>query len=216
MSQLEERTLTCAACTVPIVAQVATSLNAVRSPAAREAALAGRLHHVDCPHCRAPHRVETTFGYMDVERGHWLAVFPPEELPHWGAREAVSHDSFWQVSDRAPMLWNFRATEMTLRCVFGLADLREKLLIWDSGLDDAIVEAWKLELEATEPALATDVLRFAGREGDEIIFAVGQDGHAVAAPWGRYTILRAQRSPLRARHPALFKGPFVDRRRLRA
>ena len=216
MSQLEERPLTCVDCGAPFSAQIATSLNAVRSPAAREAVLAGRLHHVDCPRCGSPHRVETTFGYMDVQRGHWLAVFPPEELPEWAAHEVVSHEAFWQVSDRAPMLWNFRATEMTLRCVFGLADLREKLLIWDSGLDDAIVELWKLELEATEPALATDVLRFAGREGGEIVFAVGLDGQAIAAPWGRYTILRAQNRQLRAQHPVLFKGPFVDRRRLRA
>ncbi len=216
MSQLEERNLSCASCEDPFSVQLATSLNAVRSPGGRAAALAGTLHTFDCPRCGATHRVETTFGYMDVDRGHWLAVFPPEARLDWARHESESHAAFWEVSDRAPMLWNFRATEMNLRCVFGLAGLREKLRIWDGNLDDAIVELWKLELEASDPSLADGELRFHERLGDEAIFTDGDSGRAIAAPWGRYVILKKTRALQQRQHPALFKGPYVDRRRLRA
>jgi hypothetical protein len=213
MSQLEDRTLTCSTCQTPFSVQVATSLNAVRAVTAREAVLAGRLHHFACPACGQEHRVETTFGYMDVHHKHWLAVFPPDAVERWPACETAAHDAFWTVTDHAPMMWNFQAIELSVRCVFGLDGLQEKLRIWEAGLDDALVEMWKAELEHADPSLTAAPLHFVRIEADEAIFAhAGQD--SLAAPLARYTVLRALRAVLQEQSPSLFRGPFVDRRRL--
>jgi len=209
MSQLEERAQACVHCGHTFSIQVAKSLNAVRSPVARSAALDGTLHHFGCPQCDTVHRVETTFGYMDVDRKHWVAVFPPTHLADWSTLEQTAHTSFWTVTDRAPMMWNFQATELTVRCVFGLDDLREKLRIWDAGLDDVLVELWKLELGGRDRRL-----RFVEATGDDAIFETGTDGSRIAAPLVRHHLLTKLRGPLRQQHPRLFDGPFVDCRRL--
>ena len=95
-----------------------------------------------------------------------------------------------------------------------VASSLEKLRLWDSGLDDAVVELWKTELEAAEPRLSEACLRFEERAADEVIFSVGEAGERIAAPWARYVLLHRLRLHLRQQHPALFKGPWVHRRRV--
>jgi len=211
MSQLVPHSLDCVTCCTPFAVSLGRSLNVERAPHARVAALAGRLHHFDCPRCGAGVRVEATFGYMDVPRRHWLAVHPPGDLDAWPSLETVSHTAFWEISDKSPMLWNFQAMAMTVRCVFGLEGLREKLQIWDNGLDDAILEVWKLELAARDPTLSN--LRFASRAGESLLLS--SDTVTVEVPMARYTVLKAMRPALVGRYPSLFEGPFVDHRRLR-
>lgn len=41
-----------------------------------------------------------------------------------------------------------------VRLVFGVEELREKLVIWRAGFDDSLIECVKLELVKAEPALA--------------------------------------------------------------
>jgi hypothetical protein len=212
MSQHETVELTCAACAARFPALVATSLNAVRAPAARVTALDGTLHRFDCPTCGAAHRVDTDFGYLDAGRRHWLAVCPAAAIDHWPAREAAARDAFWSMTDRAPSMWVYQAVAMKVRCVFGPEGLTEKLTLWEAGLDDAVVEMWKQELLADQPSLRGRWIRVESVQPDAVIFAAGDarfEGHRA-----RYQVLLATRDGLRRRATALFEGPFVDARRL--
>jgi hypothetical protein len=186
--------------------------NALRAPELRTAALANTLNRPACPQCG--HRADTDAAvvYADPGRGDWILVAHHGELARWQDIEASALATFrtsLEAASEIPMTH--------VRVVFDLDELRERLAIWDAGLDDAIVECAKLSALGERPTLrgANERLRFAHATADALELRVVPDGRPDVAR-ATFSMPRTIVSTLaadptwRARFPALFDHGFVS------
>lgn len=128
--------------------QLADSLNIKRSPEAREKILRGELHRVSCPSCNHQMTVEKPFYYSDLTRNAFFKVLPRGERHLWkrASKELEAAASFFP-EDLS------QSNGRTLRVVFGMDELREKLVAQDAGIDDRFVELLKVFLVYEHPVL---------------------------------------------------------------
>jgi len=135
-------------CGNSLTVQLADSINVKRSPEAREKILRGELHRAACPACNRQMTVEKPFYYTDLSRNAFFRVSPRGERHLWKKASA-------QLEQAANFFPNAisKSDERTLRVVFGMDELREKLVAQDSGLDDRLVELLKVFLIYEHPVL---------------------------------------------------------------
>jgi hypothetical protein len=147
MSVFHPHAVACA-CGEVLTVQLADSINAARSPRIRERILRGELHRTPCPACGRVATVERAFHYIDPSRGALFAVFPRNERHRWRAGSAVVERASGLVPDALTP-----GGPRTLRVVYGMDELREKLVAQDAGLDDRMVELMKVLLVYEHPVL---------------------------------------------------------------
>lgn len=123
--------------------RVPTRLEVITGAEARAAFLEGRFGQVTCPACDRPFRVEQQLTWCDFARRHFLLVLPPSTLRTWS--DAEPHVSTLLDGVLAGHGSSSRAERFLVRLAFGYEQLREKLLLWDAGLDDRLIEVLKLE-----------------------------------------------------------------------
>jgi len=216
-----ERVIRCPACGAEQRARVAAGVSAGRAPEIRDAVLARRLHRAACA-CGLAIRIEAAFEYLDVERRQLVLVGRVDQLAAWPALEARLGAAVHRGLELGSPLIQPLAREVRGRVVFGGEALREKLIVWEAALDDGLVECIKIRAFAADPALATP-------GGRLVVDAVGADdalsccwSPRVDAPPARRVELPASwvrdayrdRGSLEARFPELFRGGFVDVRRI--
>lgn len=146
MSTFAARTVRCP-CGALRRADLADGLHITRLPEVRQKILDGTFHHVACYECGRVSVVQTKTLYTDFERLHWVAVAPPwlvSDWPSWAGIVSAEFDHNLRVA--ASPLVSDLAERFTVRLVFGLDALAEKLHAWDAGLDDRLVEGLKLRL----------------------------------------------------------------------
>ncbi len=139
--------LTCK-CGATVEAQMAESVNAGRFPAVRKAILERRFHRATCGRCDRVLTLERPFFYTDLPRGVIYHVLPRRERHHWKSAS--------QRLDRAAgfvpnAILDSKGRQ--LRVVFGMEELREKLVAQDAGLDDRLLELLKVLLVYEHPFL---------------------------------------------------------------
>ncbi len=148
-----ERVIRCPGCGTAQTAQIARGANAGRDPHLRDEVLGRRLHRVACA-CGLEIRVEATFEYLDIERRQLLLVGRADSLESWPELEAQLRTIVRGALERgSPLLQPF-VRDVRSRVVLGAEALREKLVVWEAALDDALVECIKLRAFAADPALA--------------------------------------------------------------
>jgi hypothetical protein len=151
--------------------EVAEGLHVSLRPDLRQAILEGAFHRFTCPSCEAVSLVEDVLAYTDFPRRQWFTVVPRSALPRRRAWIELADTSFRQTMvERAAPVATTWAPEMTRRLIFGLASLREKLFLFDAGLDDRVVEQLKLQLIVT---------RGLGFAEDEYFHVVDLEGGAL-------------------------------------
>ena len=129
-------------------ASVADCVDAKRTPRMRQQILDGDFHRIPNPEGPGKVTVEKTFFYSDFGRRQFFLVLPRWDRHLW--REASQ--------DLREMMGHFTKSlapsgNCTFRLVFGLAELREKLLACDAGLSDELVEVLKVLLLYDHPFL---------------------------------------------------------------
>src|SRR5688500_5093505 len=140
----------CPGCATRVELPVARGVHASRAPRWRESALDGSLHHARCGGCGAEIDVRTPFLFTDMSRAQWVHVDVPGALARWRAVEAAALAGFDTWSRTSP-LFAERAATLQVRIVFGVEELREKLLAWDAYGDDARIECAKLAMLRQRP-----------------------------------------------------------------
>lgn len=126
---------------------LADCLNIQRTPAARQRILDRSFHRLG--DAAAGAQVEKAFFYLDLPRGQAFLVQPPRErFRHADASAALAR---MLAVLPAPM----REQARLVRLVFGVEELREKLVAADAGLDDRAVELMKAALLHDHPVLLT-------------------------------------------------------------
>lgn len=209
-------------CGVAFQGEVFESLHVSRRPDLRERILDGTFHSFACPTCGGRVVLEGRLAYTDFPRRHWFTVHPRIDLRHRDELAAFARRSFeMTMQERAPELVRDWAGEMTQRVVFGLASLREKLVILESGLDDRLIELMKLQL-CQEGALVMHpdaYFHVTVIESDTVTFEVAPPGEAprmLPVPRERYVMLELSSGELSDHVPWLKDDLVVDYRTLLA
>jgi hypothetical protein len=129
-------------------ANVADSVNIDRTPRVREQILAGEFHRVADPESGGRVSVEKTFFYTDFTRGQFFLVLPRWDRHKW-------QEATFELNGMLRHLPEVLAPRdrRSIRVVFGLAELREKLLAFDAQLADDLIEALKAVLLGEHPFL---------------------------------------------------------------
>ncbi len=152
MSIIQTELVTCPACNFLQERQVARSVNAQRAPHLRDQVLAGTLQRTVCDGCHRPFELAGRFLYVDFARGHWFGVLPRGEAVVLAEEEALLAQTFRKAVLEAPLVVRELGATARVRMVFGVDDLREKVVVFDAGLDDLAVERLKLLMNAEAPA----------------------------------------------------------------
>jgi len=146
MSTYVPSTIECR-CGTRYPAEVANGLHISLRPDVRQQIMDGTFHRFFCPSCGMTTQVETVIAFSDFPRRQWFLIAPDADLPRRAYYIGVAEESFRKtmVENAPPMVVEW-GKEMTRRVMFGLAALREKLVISDAGLDDRVVELLKIQL----------------------------------------------------------------------
>jgi hypothetical protein len=197
MSITDLRRIPCRSCGEEVLAVTIESANPWRHPPFQEQLLDRELLKMPCPHCDAEHRHYDRFTWIDLPARLCIAVLHESERPEWPELEA---EALRELSvplrvEGPPFVREFGET-VSIRLVFGLEELREKVVCRIHDLDDRLIEAMKEDLpygsslDAVEPGMN---LTF--RDGDERWFDV---------PWHVYEETAARRDELAAELPGIF------------
>lgn len=131
MSATAETNVACGGCGVTQPFVYRSSVNVSLYPNLKEELLGGKLNRFKCSHCGWCGEVSVSLLYHDMENQLMIWLFPGEKAPAAGALPID------------PTMGNYR-----YRVVQTNNQLREKIYIFDAGLDDQIIEFYKLTLAA--------------------------------------------------------------------
>ena len=219
MSTWQELTITCPRCAAQIRTRVAEGVHITRVAHVREEIVARRFHGFACGACRETIRVQKSFVYTDFGRKHWVLVALAAEVAAWPAWEAQLRGDVAHAFDRGSPLVHEIARGFQVRVVFGYEELREKLVVWDAGLDDALVECVKVRALAEDPGLAAPGSRLLVHRVDPddrchahwyARAADPRPARALALPAEWTAAAVRDRASLATRFAELFGGGFVS------
>jgi len=227
MSTLFGAEFCCAACGAIVSVRVADSLNANRMPEARRWVLDRTLFQQRCPCGRTVTAIQP-FLYADFERGLWLQVLPEDQRPAYHRHEIEVFAAYRDAFDPAtgPRFIDALGAMVTPRVVYGYEELREKLVAADAALDDAVIEALKLELLVGQPELlrrgivllTLDAADSRSLQFRAYGFPPGGPGEIVGeldVARATYDQLAERAALVRDSYPSLFDGIYVNVQRYR-
>ncbi len=169
MSTYQSVRLACRACGLEQPLRYALTINLGRHPALEEEILAGTLNRLRCVECAEITEFDEPVAVIDFARRWWLTCFPKRELVHYRALAvAVRHDFVQNILAGPERVHPLLEDPWQVRLVFGLDALREKLLVWRSGIDEAALEALKLALVQSEPARAFAPIMLQSAQDDQL------------------------------------------------
>jgi hypothetical protein len=209
-------------CGAEVRVELADSLNADRHAHLKQRVLERVLHVGRCHSCARTIVVDHRFLYVDLGRRQIIGVFRSSDRNDADDCAHAVEDMFDRWFRRDAPLWIRELAEQCLvRAVFGLEELREKIVADDAGLDDLALEALKCHLMAEDPALraaGVATLRLDRVDGDHLdLVAVDLDDQPC------HGVLRVPRAELArmpagvaayAVYPDLAAGPHVSLMRL--
>lgn len=137
--------LACPACGASVEVPLLRGMHITRLPEVHEQIVRGTFQAATCDACGHRFVVERTSVYTDFERGHYLAV-EPVDCADWGAARERHRAVFDRTFTLGPDVAQALGQRLVVRLVPGLRALREKVLIFEAGLDDRAVEGLKLSV----------------------------------------------------------------------
>jgi hypothetical protein len=196
------------ACDYELEVPVVRGLNAVHAPQLRDALVRGELNRVACPLCGAVTAIDLAFVYTDFRRGHYIAVEPLGTEP---AKALERHrETFRRCFDGGPEGAAEIGASLRCRLVFGRESIREKLALWDAGLDDYVMEAVKGDVLCGAPGHGYFSFRYP--VADQLMCETADDGRLVTVPRSMYDERAADLEALASDHPGLGRTWLVDQR----
>lgn len=136
------------ACGNSLFVQLADSINVKRSPAFRDKILHGELHRFTCPQCGRQMVTEKLLNYVDFTHQSFFKVLPRGDRHKWKTESQSLDNIDYLVPETL-----IESQKRELRVLFGMDELREKLVIQDAGMDDRVVELLKVLLVYEHPIL---------------------------------------------------------------
>ena len=218
MSTWFDERVTCPSCATEQTARLARGVHVARAPEARDQVFDRTFHRVTCTACGVRFVAQRPLVYTDMDRRHWIQVALAIERPRWPELEEATGNIFERAFVGSPLAASLREG-MKVRLVFGMEELREKLVIWRAGLDDGVVECVKVQAFAREPALSrAHRLLVDEVTADHLVILVedhaDQPPRASFVPRALADAAHDDYARLRRTFPELFGAPFVSTHRL--
>lgn len=148
MSQREFTTVTCPQCGHSQEFLVWPSLNVSLDPDEKPRLLSGALHRFTCEQCAAQTEVSFPLLYHDMDRKLMIHYLQEGETPEEHTEGIMGS------------LLGMMGESYTFRYVHSRNEMIEKILIFDAGLDDRVVELFKFLLRAKNSLPPKDELYF--------------------------------------------------------
>jgi hypothetical protein len=213
VSTFYSRMVVCPRCAGDLDVLLARGVHVPARDDLRAAILDRTFHRVHCAGCADRLELEQRVVYTDFERKHWIYGCVEADRADWPAWEArVRDDATRMLRDQSPLVAHL-ADGLRVRVVFGYEELREKLVVWEAGADDALIECLKIRAVAGDPRLALAPLVVERIEPtDEVVLLSGEVAIRCEPGWLRDT--DRDRATLARRYPELFAGGYVNLRRL--
>jgi hypothetical protein len=147
MSVYQPMDVTCR-CGQSFSIDVVHGVNIDRLPDVRNNLIDGTFHTALCPSCGLQSVIEREFLYSDFARNAFFKVKPRKARHQWQKASAELDDDVTKIPKEISNAGNRHC-----RVVFGLGELREKLVAQDAGIDDRFVELAKVYLVYEHPFL---------------------------------------------------------------
>lgn len=213
MSTFVPAVIACPSCGRADEVQLAASINVARTPSYRDAILDGDFQSFTCAGCgtRAVHLRD--FVYIDFDAKLFVGVMWPELQPAWPEVEWEADDAFRQNLGRlAPEHARSIGVGFTVRTVFGLSPLREKIVAADLNVGDIDLELVKLRLvlgaAGPDPAIdPTFIPRLVGGSPDDLVLRWPDDRTETV---GREALDDARDVAIDPARELLMTGTWVD------
>jgi hypothetical protein len=197
MSVTGRRTLACRGCGAAVEGMSIESANPARHPPFRDQLLARTLLRTACPGCGAPHEHFDRFVWTDLRGGLCACVVHEADRDDWADLEQEARDALsLPLREEGPDAVRAWGAGIAIRLVFGLEELRDKVVCSMHGLDDRLVEAAKLELPPG--AMLDDAV-----PGEALTFR-RVDGRVARIAWADYQALGHRAGALAAELVGLF------------
>lgn len=133
MARMIKKQITCPKCKKLIETKLTVSLNVTGEPGFRDKVFDESLFSWECPHCKVKTQILYPFLYHDINRD-FMIYFIPDTKQNFFSDSSLEKE--------------FNDLEnVTKRLVSSLNDLKEKVLIFESMLDDKAIELVKLRLQ---------------------------------------------------------------------
>lgn len=167
MTKMESIEVDCPFCGAKGSYEHFASVNVTLDPELKEKVLDESLFTYSCSTCGKTAQVDIDCLYHDMQNGLFILLIPnaQDDSQLRDALEAL-----------AGMKFSFLEEDYLVRIVPSITDLKEKIFIAESELDDRVVEMMKFYLQTSlknRNLIASDTeLKFLSAETDEIIFAV--------------------------------------------
>ena len=216
MSTFVPRTCRCPACGHAEERRIAVSLSGVLRPDVVEEITHDRFQDFACEGCGQRYVVDDPLIYIDFARKHWVACLPARGEVGWHRYEQESWHA-WELNmlRNAPPMVRQQAGGFTIRTVFGLAALRDKLVALRAGLDDRWLEVLKLALMREQGVLSiAHRPRLRVVEADRLRLTVRSRAMELIVPRSRYEALLLSPLGWISALEAVSRGPYVDVGRL--
>lgn len=137
MSMNYERAIPCPTCGKESTHEIWLSLNVRLDPEARQKLLDNELLTFHCPYCGVERSIPTPLVYDDEERRFMVQIVHDGSTPD-------------DVSIRTMEADGFDMTGFRFRVVDSVAELLEKIHLFESNLDDRIMEIFKAYMRHTD------------------------------------------------------------------
>ncbi len=142
MSSYSRITITCPKCGQDHPYKVWNSINTKLDPEMKAAVKDRSAFLFECPSCGAKTYVDYGFLYHQME---------DQIMIHYANSDENAEEIYKMLTDEDPagMLQDLRKNNYLIRIVRTQNELREKIAIFDEGLDDRIVEIFKIYILAS-------------------------------------------------------------------
>lgn len=221
MSQIISEVVRCVRCGVEQKHTLFKSLNGER--VARQVArlVDGTFEAVSCPACGARFRPEHRMLYSHYGLRTWVAMYPPEERPHYAEIEVGVTEIVRRNVAGAPALVSAGLRGIRPRVVFGQHNLSEAVRTVEASIDSALLECAKLlafrrnlaPLVRSGPSelCYEGVVRGTGHLQFGVhTLATGQRVDTLSLAPDALDEVAAARDELEARYPELFTRAYVS------
>ena len=169
MSLIQKNPIQCPRCGASSTADVWGSINVETDSHARDFILDGSLFMFQCPACGHETRLIYNTLYLDKERGQMFYLIEGS-----GEERAAAEAEALAAAETTPF---WRDGGFVLRIVHSANDLREKILLFDHGYDDRIVEICKgVALSQLPEDSVVLEIHFAVIAGQRVLALMGEDG----------------------------------------
>lgn len=188
MSMEQTVSVTCPACQAENACTLWSSLNADLDPAAKEQLLDGSLFEFTCEACGHTALLNYEMLYHDMQHRVMVSYCPPEQAEQ---RMAEFEEIRRQNEAAGVSMQDYR-----FRIVTSQNALREKVLIFDLGLDDRIVEITKLytlvQVDRDHPDCDIGDAFFMEHEGRYFFYIDGEENLTTSIPPNMYHMMEQE------------------------